>query len=466
MRVFRQTIVLILIFGILIALYFLYIKPKEEAKKTQEKAQKKLIDIAQEKVEEIWITYYEKGEKIGFRKSGKSKWDIISPIFADADRFSVNPIVSRFSSIDIERIIDENADTLSPFGLDPPRYEVQLKLSNSSDQVTIFIGNKSQVGYNVYATRADTPKKVFLVSAALESVIAKSLDDFREKRPMDFITADVDEFSIRSQDKTFLFKRNIEGDWEILFPDIPTFVKADDSKVRELLYSTSSLKVKDFVSDTSPPVNLYGLENPDRSIWVKTKDGDTFALFVKFADGTIYGKKPEKPNIFTLEADENLKKIMKKDLVASDYRNRKVLDFYVWRVKELSVERVDRAKILRRDKVDTEKWYIVVDGENKLADSAKVKDMLKEVSDIQVLKFVKDNTDISQFIPNPIIRLKIEIEGKADPYYVILGEKKTIEGVTGIIGAVGGQNSVYLFPVNITKIISKIESLEPVEEKK
>jgi len=466
-RVFRQTIILLLLLAISVGFYFLVFQPKKEKEKVQKEKEKKLTDFSSYDVHEIWI---EKrgGEKIGFRRAGQ-KWDIIYPIWAEADRFSLNPIASRYSSIEIERVIEENPENLTQYGLDSPRFTVTINLKNSPSPITFYIGDKSQVGYNVYLMKEGVPK-VFLVSAAVESVIDKKLEEFRERRPMDFIVPDVKKLVIQKGGETYIFEKKQGGgdEWWMKFPDNSTFVKASDSRVRDLIYSINGIMVDEFVSDTSPPVNMYGLDNPDMQISVLTSEEGKevlYELLLKSGDrGKIYAKRPDRPNIFTIKIKQEF---YAAPLKSSEYRERKVLHFYVWRVKEVAVESPERSTIIKRDPVNTEKWYIVHQGgQNEELNSEKVKEALRQLADVEVIDFIEDNTDITKFIPNPNLRVRIEVEGKENPYYLILGEKREMNGKKGIIGALGDINSVFLFPERITNIISKIEQIPVASQSK
>ncbi len=495
MKVFRQTIFLLLAFAVIIGIYLLYIKPSEERKKEKEEALKKLVDVSSNDVVEIWVE--RAGEKIAFSRRGKG-WDIIHPVWAEADKFSVNPIASRFSSIEIERVIEESPSDLTGFGLAQPRFTVRLFVKGKSEPIVLHIGEKSRVGYNVYAMR-EGDGRVVLVSAALESVINKKIDEFREKRPMDFAVPDVRKVKIERDGKLYFFRKKDGDEWEIDFPDTTTYVKADETQVRNLLYSISGLKIKDFVSDVSDPTNLYGLDNPNLKIavWLvgdqeevgeregvgEQGDGEgigegglmekgdvssmgeeevypPYSLFIKFEKDGVYGKRPGRPNIFTFEIDKNSESL-RSALTADAFREKRVMRFYVWRVKEIAVERPYKSTIIRRDELNTEKWYLVTGGDKGTElISSKVKEALERLSEVQVLKFLADNVyDISRYIENPGVRVRVNIEGKTDPYYLILGGVKNIDGFSGVIGALENEKGVYLFPSNITDVIQGIEDL-------
>lgn len=454
MKVFRQTIILFVLFVLVVGGYFLFLKPAEKRKKEKEEREKKLIEYDSSKVSEIWIEKPD-GQKVGFRKKD-SKWDIIYPVWAEADRFSVDPIASRYSSVEIERLIEKNPKDLKEFGLDNPRFKVRIKLDDGKE-FGIFIGLKSQVGYSVYAMREDDPeKRVVLVSGALESVIDKKFEDFRERRPMDFVVPDVRELTIEKGSQTYLFEKREEGGttWYIKFPENTTFVKAKESEVRDLLYKINGIKVVSFVSDTTEPQFDFG--EPDIIIRALTQGGEKFELLLKLKDKQIYAKRPDRPNIFTVEVGGDFYNT----LFASKYRERKVISYYVWRVKEIAIERKDKSTIIQRDRENVEKWYLLGKDQKKELDSSKVKELLSQLSNVEVVDFVEDNVkDITKYIPEEKVRIKIEVEGKAIPYYLVLGEEKNIKGTKGILGALQDQNAVYIFPPSITNIISQIENL-------
>jgi|GEM_PF-894241 hypothetical protein len=473
MKVFRQTIILLVAFLVILGTYFFVIKPSEEKKKQKEEQEKKILNVDSSKISEIWITK-QNGEKIGLKRVN-SKWDIIYPIWAEADKFSVNPIASRYSSIEIERVIEKNVkdeEKLKEFGFLPPRFKVELKVKDEKENeeeknIVILIGEKSKVGYSIYAKREDDPEnKIVLISASLEAVIDKNLQDFREKKPMDFVVPDVKKLVIvkngkqeeTKKKKEYIFEKREGGDWYIKFPENTTYVKARESQVRDLLYSINGIKISEFVSDSTQPQNLYGLENPDISIEATMSDGEKYNLLLKVQPGKIYAKKPDRPNIFAVE----IQKDFYNTLFASLYRERKILGFYVWRVKEVSIEREQKITIIQRDPVNTDKFYLVSGNEKKELDSSQVKDLLSQLSNIEVVDFIADNTDITEFVSTPKIRVRVDVDGRLTPYSLVLGD----ETAKGIIGAEESEKSVYIFPPGITEIISKIENIKPqVEEK-
>lgn len=462
MKIFRQTIVLVVIFLVVVGFYFLYLKPHGEKKRELEEREKKLVEVNQDDIQEIWISKRD-GEKIGFRREGKRRWSIIFPIFADADRFAVGPIASRYSSIEVERAIGEG--NLSEYGLDSPRYTVEMKISGGKSFI-LYIGDRSQVGYSVYV-RKEGDNKVFLVSAAVESVIEKSLTDFRERRPMDFIVSDVMVAKISyAGGREVMFKRDEESatDWSVFFPEIGTFVEGDDSKIRDTLYKISGIRVKEFVSDVTEPLEKYGLDSPDMEFDVLTRaregeEEERYSLIVKFRGDVVFGKRPDRPNVFTLEMDREIRE----RISAEDYRNKQVLKYYVWRVKEVSIETQAGSKIIRRDEVDTEKWYLVERDQRKPLDASKVKDALRELSDIRVLKFLGDNVDVSSFVREPSARVRIDVEGRAEPYYLVIGGRDKVDGTVGVVAGLMDKRAVYLFPSAITEIIERLRGIQPVQ---
>jgi len=81
-------------------------------------------------------------------------------------------------------------------------------------------------------------------------------------------------------------------------------------------------------------------------------------------------------------------------------------------------------------------------GTKKRLDSSQVKDLLSQLSNIEVVDFIADNTDITEFVSTPKIRVRVDVDGRLTPYSLVLGD----ETAKGIIGAEESEKSVYIFP--------------------
>ena len=82
----------------------------------------KVFTVEADKIDEIEIKS-ESGDRTTLRRKG-SDWEVVQPITAPADQAAVSGITSNLSSVEIQRVIDENPSDLKEFGLAEPRVEV------------------------------------------------------------------------------------------------------------------------------------------------------------------------------------------------------------------------------------------------------------------------------------------------------------------------------------------------------
>ena len=136
----------------------------------------KVFAVEADKIDELEIKS-ESGDRTTLRRKG-SDWEVVQPIAAPADQAAVSGITSNLASVEIQRVIDENAADLKEFGLAEPRVEVAFK--SKGQQRRLQLGQKTPAGTDVYAKLADA-KKVFLVPSFLDSTFNRGTFDLRDK---------------------------------------------------------------------------------------------------------------------------------------------------------------------------------------------------------------------------------------------------------------------------------------------
>src|SRR6476620_7727916 len=136
----------------------------------------KVFAVEADKIDELEIKS-ESGDRTTLRRKG-SDWEVVQPIVAPADQAAVSGITSNLSSVEIQRVIDENAADLKEFGLAEPRVEVGFKASGK--QLRLQLGQKTPSGTDVYAKLADA-KRVFLVPSFLDATFNHGTFDLRDK---------------------------------------------------------------------------------------------------------------------------------------------------------------------------------------------------------------------------------------------------------------------------------------------
>ena len=139
MRGLRSTLVLfVMAAGLGAYLYFVESKkPVEDAN-----AKKKVFSYEADKIDQLQLTSAS-GEVTALKKDA-SGWTIVKPVSAPADQAIVNNVVTSLANLEEDRVVEENAADLAPYGLGAPRIDVTFNLAGDKEPKRILFGDKNQ----------------------------------------------------------------------------------------------------------------------------------------------------------------------------------------------------------------------------------------------------------------------------------------------------------------------------------
>ena len=297
MRSGRSLLVLLLIAAGLGA-YIYFVESKKNPDDAEKKA--KVFTVESSKIEEIEVKPAS-GETTTLKKSGDT-WTIVKPISAAVDQSAVSAIVDALSSMDVDKVIDDNPTGLASFGLDPVRYSVAFKVNGDATTHTLNVGNKTPTGSDVYA-RVDGQNRLFLTLAMHDETLNRTTFDLRDKRVLAFSRDGVDSVSLAGKGAPALTLAKAGGDWTIT---APLQARADFSPVDGLIGRLDQVHMLGIVSEGSEPtaaqLKTYGLDAPQMVATVgagSTKA--TLAVGGKQDDTHLYARDLSRPLVFTVE---------------------------------------------------------------------------------------------------------------------------------------------------------------------
>ena len=156
------------LFVILIALaaYLYFVESKQTPGSDTDEKKEKVFAVETEKIDEVTVKSAS-GERTTLKKAG-SDWQIVAPLQVASDGTEVSGITSNISTLEIQRVIDENAADLKEYGLAEPRIEVTFTADGK--QQTLQIGDKTPPGSDLYAKLAAARINI----TASDAVIAPS----------------------------------------------------------------------------------------------------------------------------------------------------------------------------------------------------------------------------------------------------------------------------------------------------
>jgi len=377
----------------------------------------KVFTVESDKIDEVSVKS-ESGERTRLLKSG-TEWKIASAADAKPDTGEISGLTSNLSSLELERVVDENPPDLKEYGLAQPRIEVAFK--SGGQEHTLLIGQKTPPGTDLYAKRADD-KKVFLIPSHIEGTFNKSTFDLRDKSVVKLDRDKLDALEFTAGDRSARFVRPA-GEWQIA---APVQARADFSAIEGLVSRLAGLQMKSLVDPPDADPKKYGLDKPAAT--VKFGSGSSQATVVlggKAAEGTVYARDLSRPSIFTVESsvlDE-----LKKD--PSEYRQKDLFDARSFNATRIEIVRAGQTHTFEKTKTknkagqDEEKWRQVSPQTREL-DQASFDALVSALTGIRATGFV-DAAAAAKALAAPELAVTIKFDEGKKEEKVTLGKAGT-----------------------------------------
>ncbi|HJR57998.1 MAG TPA: DUF4340 domain-containing protein [Vicinamibacterales bacterium] len=359
-------------------LYFVESKrtPGDDADKKE-----KVFAVEADKIEEVTIRS-EAGDRTTLKKSG-TEWQVVAPAPAAADAAEISGITSNLSTLEQQRVIEENPANLADFGLAEPRVEVTFK--SGGQEQKLLIGGKTPTGADLYAKTAAQPK-VFLIASYLDSTFNRATFDLRDKSALKFERDSADSLEIVTADRTLKFAKT-NGEWQIAQP---VTTRPDASAIEGLIGRLGGLQMKTLAAAEPGDLAQYGLATPAATVKIGTGSSLATLLIGSAAEeGSVYAKDGSRPAVFTVEAA--LAEDLKRDPGA--YRQKDLFDARSFNTTRVEVARAgvtavfEKAMVKDKDGNEQLKWRQTAPAAREI-DGAKVDALLSSLTGARADSFV------------------------------------------------------------------------------
>jgi hypothetical protein len=398
MRGLRSFAVLL---GIAIALGWYAYRESDRPPRDDGPKKEKVFTVESEKIEEIGIRS-EAGEQTRLQKSADKGWQIVAPTTSQPDPGEVSGLLSNLSTLEMQRVVDENPPDLNEYGLTQPRIEVSFKAGGQ--QQTLHIGSKTPPGTDLYAKRG-ADKKVFLIPSNLEATFNKGTFDLRDKTVLKVDREKLDVLEVSAGDRTTRFTKP-SGEWQIA---VPAQGRADFNAIESLVNRVASLQMKSVVDDGD--AKKLGLEKPAATVRLGSGSSQaTLAFGGPAAEGTVYARDLSRPGMFTVES--SLLDELKKD--PSEYRQKDLFDARSFNANRLEIVRTGQTHAFEKTKTknkqgqDEEKWRQVSPQTREL-DQASFDALISAITGARATSFV-DAATAAKALAAPDLTVTIKFD--------------------------------------------------------
>lgn len=349
-------------------------KAKEAADKAPPKdAPPKILTIPDDQFKSIKIQKTG-GETTVVQKSDAGKWQITEPKPLAADQDSVQSLVSSLGSVTSDRLIEEKATDLAPYGLTSPSMEVVVNRKDGKTE-DLLIGDDTPTGGGSFVKLKNDPR-VFSVASSVKTGLDKTSKDLRDKRLLTFDSDKLTRVQLDAKGQTVEFGKNNQNEWQILKPKP---LRADGSQVEDLIRKLKDAKMDTTVSDEDAKKAASAFASAARVAVASVSDAaGTQTLEVRRdKDKNYYAKSSAVEGVYKVAAD--LGDGVDKNVEA--FRTKKLFDFGFNDPSKVTVAPATYEK-------NGEKWM----SGGKQKDSVSVQAMIDKLRDLASTKFLDSGT--------------------------------------------------------------------------
>jgi hypothetical protein len=396
---FRTTLVLLVV---LIGLgAYIYFVDRNKPLGDTESREKVFTEVVSGDIEELEITSAD-GDTTKLRKAD-DKWSIVEPVSADSDAGELSSITSSLADTEVQRVVEENATDMKPFGLDPPRIEVAMRTKGQKDFKRLLIGDKTPTGSDLYARTPDKPR-VFLIASHLDGTFNKSTFALRDKRILQFERDKADTVELASGNTTLQFAKS-GTEWKIVKP---IAARGDFGTIEGIVERLSSAQMQGITAPEASDLKQYGLDKPTSTIVVGAGSSRATLTLGKTENALVFAKDASRPMVFTVaptikdDLFKKLEDLRRKDLF--DARSFTASRVEIARGSEKAAFEKATVKDEKDPKAEKEVWK---DAAGKDQDSMKMDELLSRLTALRATTF-EDGTHAS--LKSPVLTTTLRFD--------------------------------------------------------
>lgn len=378
----------------------------------------------------------------------EEKWEISSPIVADADQGAVGSLIRSMLGVKITRKLKEGDVDPADYGLDDPEYRVTLKGKDSPEQ-HLEIGAKAPLGSERALRLNGGP--IVLAKTFFSSDLEKDLKAWRSHELVSVGLYDLAALEIKEPD-TKLEMLKIGGKWRLKSPvdDL-----ADEDHLNKLVEGLNSSRILDFV-DAAPDLKAMGLDHPRYSVVLTPSNGGA-AIRLDYGLKREVDGKPEiacrrgmKDYFWVNNSAENA--LGKAPVL---WREARIAPFQSWDAQSLEIQ-ADGQKFSAQRKEGV--WKLESGND---ADASKIESRLSTIAKIRATNF-----DLLKTGQPPIgeISIGLKAPGAEKPEELHISLWKAIEKGGDVLVKVSGRDKLMsIAAADAEKILGGLEDLAQPE---
>lgn len=314
MRRYRYTIIVVVVLVIMLGAYFFITKYNKNKNSNSGGGitTERIIDLNSLEMEEV--TVETDGDRIVFKKQD-NEWVLVYPEGIKYDASRLSSVAINFSSVLVEKVIEEDASDLSKYGLDKPVSVVTAKMKDGTT-ATLEIGNLTPTKGAYYVKRKGE-NTVYTTDTYTIGRIMVKINDIRDKTLFAVGQDDILKISMeRKGQLVFTAQRpDTNADWTLTYP---IDGNANYSALYPMLSAITESTVTEFVEQNPSDLDKYGLASPAYVLEFETSEEKYRLLLGKedIQNSAIYAMTQDSNEVYKISStsftflDKPLKEIV------------------------------------------------------------------------------------------------------------------------------------------------------------
>ena len=339
-------------------------KKQAQASKSPSGTTVKMLAIPDDQFQDIRIRKVS-GEAIEVKKQG-TKWEMVQPKAMGADQDAVGSMVSNLGALNADKVVEDKATDLKPYGLAPPTLDIQVTKKDGKTE-TVLVGDDTPSGSGAYAKLPNDPR-VFAIASFVKSSLDKRPDDLRDKRLLTFDSDKLTRVELQAKGQTVEFGKNGSNEWQIVKPRP---LRADNSAVDTMVGKLRDAKM-DVLNPDADAAKKFAAGTRVATATVTDAAGTQTLEVRKDKDNNYYARGSAVEGVYKIASDvgEGLDKGL------DDFRNKKLFDFGFSDPNKLDVNGKQYTK-------SGDKWM----SGGKTMENTTVQNLIDKLRDLSATKF-------------------------------------------------------------------------------
>jgi hypothetical protein len=415
-------------------------KPSEPAVKVAADAPPKILSLATADIAKVDIKK-KNGDEVALAKNDAGQWQMVAPKPWRADQNEIASMLSTFTSLTSEKLIEEKAASLEQYGLAQPAIQIELIQKDNKIQ-KLLIGDSTPTGDGVYVALAGDPR-VFTLSNYTKNTLDKSAKDLRDKRLLTFESDKLSRVELVAKKQDIEFGRN-KDQWQIVKPKP---MRADDSLVQDLIRKLGDARMDLSASDEDQKKAAAAFAGGTPVATAKVTDASgTQELQVRKNKTDYYAKSSVVEGVYKVPIDLGTSL----DKGVDDFRTKKLFDLGFNDPDKIELHDGAKSYYLTKGGQD---WWLP---DSKKADAIPAETYVQQVRDLSANKFVDSGFGAAT------IELTVTSNGGKNVEKVSIAKDGD-----HYVAKRDGEPALYQFdPVVVTNLEKAAEDLKPAPEPK